>query len=480
MYLTPTKLMNLQIDLKSIDADSKALKDLINEDYELKQPMRDGDNYFIGNHTEILSKDFTEFYSSPGMVDSDPDASDNHVIHAFHRKMVNQKIEITLSKGVKISVDNEDLENQIWKTLGTNFDVLLIKWAKGASNHGVEWVMPYLDISGLLKFKVINAREVIPIYDDLDPDRLLQVIRYYYKIITIDGQQKKQLIVEVWNDKNYEIYEESRDGDLKLIETKAHFKFNRTLDGNEIVIENLSWGQVPFIRLLNNDEETTDLEPIKSLVDDYDLHVSDASNTLIDVADAVWSLVNYHGQDLAEFRKNLKQLKVIPVDKDGSADPHTLDLPNQARDSQLTRDKDNIYSLGQGVDTGTTRFGDSPSGIALQLMYADVIMKSNSMLRYLESSLYDMMGFINKYYELRNSKGDGFTIFNPQDLRFTFELALPINQKEVTEMLNMDSLLDTETKLSQHPLNLGQTPKEIMDKKSKEIEAQTESFNVNK
>jgi hypothetical protein len=59
MYLTPTKLANLQINLGALDADSQALIDLIEEDYESKQNMRDGENYYIGNHTEILNKEIS-------------------------------------------------------------------------------------------------------------------------------------------------------------------------------------------------------------------------------------------------------------------------------------------------------------------------------------------------------------------------------------------------------------------------------------
>ena len=56
MYLTPTKLANLQIDLGAIEADSQALIKLIKEDDALKQNMRDGENYYLGNNTAILEK----------------------------------------------------------------------------------------------------------------------------------------------------------------------------------------------------------------------------------------------------------------------------------------------------------------------------------------------------------------------------------------------------------------------------------------
>lgn len=489
MYFTPTKLANLQIDLGSIDADSQALIDLIEDDKESKRNMQDGSDYFAVNNTFIESQDFQTFYAKPGYEETDDDASNNKLAHAFYRKSVNQKVEISLSNGVDISFPkkkedddknnrDEKLENQVKETLGTDFDVLLIKWAKGASNHGLGWVTPYLNVNGELKFKIMDAREIIPIYSDVDPEDLLLIIRYYYRIIKVDDEEKKQLIVELWNKTGYEIFEENKDGGLTRKSTNPHFQFNTFRNGEIIKTEGLSWGRVPFIKLQNNDEESTDLDPIKTLIDDYDLHTSDFSNTLMDVADAVWSLVNYLGQDLAEFRENLKKLKVVNLDKDGSATPHTLDLPSEARNTHLDRLRQDIYSLGQSVDNTEIRFGDSPSGIALKLRYADVIMKSNSMLRYLESALYNLLWFVNKYYELYNSKnpGDKYIILNPKDAKFIFNLALPENIKEIVEYLNADKYMDQETIIAQHPLRLGQTPQKIIDKKNAEIEVQTEPF----
>lgn len=437
MYLTPEKLLNLHIDLTALDADSEALKKLIEDDKEAKQPMRDGVQYFKVNNTEILSKDFTEYFPAPSETASDDNASNNKLLHAFHRKMVNQKVEIILSNGVLITFSKDESGKtieQVTKTLGTNFDVLLINWAKGASNKGIEWVVPYVNTKGLLKFKVIDAREVVPIYSNDDPEDLLQVIRYYYQTTLIDGGSRSKLIVEIWNKKDVEVWEEQTDGSLKKLDNKPHFTFTREINGKIVESEDQSWGRVPFIGLLNNNEMMTDLEPVKSEIDDYDLHTSDNSNSLIDVADAIWVLENYSGQDLSEFRKNIKQFKSIPVDTDGGAEPKTLELPSDARDAHLKRNKENIYSLGSGVDTIDAKFGESPSGIALLLMYSDVITKGNTMLRYLESSLYDLLWFVNRYYEIVNSKKSGsFEEFDPQDASFTFKLALPVNEKEVIE-----------------------------------------------
>jgi SPP1 family phage portal protein len=395
--------------------------------------------------------------------------------------MVNQKVEISLSNGVEIVFPettedgdknnrNEDLQNQVNNTLGTDFDTLLIKYAKGASNHGLGWVMPYLNIRGEFKLKVINAKEIIPIYSDRDPELLLQVIRYYYRNIKIDGEIKAQLVVEIWGAENFEIWMKDSEGNLNRVSTNRHFQFNVSRNGTVISAEGLGWGRVPFIRLLNNDEETTDLDPIKAMVDDYDLQVSDSSNTIADLADAVWALVNYGGQDLGEFRRNLKQKKVIPLDVDGSATPHTLDIPSEARNSHLKRLKEDIYSLGQGVDTMDSKFGNSPSGIALRLMFADVIMKANSMLRYMESALYNILWFVNKYYEMANERGGELTEFEPKDAKFVFELALPVNTKEIVDMLNTDTLLDQETLIAQHPLRMGQSVEEILKKRAAEQE----------
>ena len=71
-------------------------------------------------------------------------------------------------------------------------------------------------------------------------------------------------------------------------------------------IERHSWGKVPFIEIENNEEKMTDLEPIKPLIDAYDLINSNYVNTVEDLKEIIWLINGYGAEDLLALIENLK------------------------------------------------------------------------------------------------------------------------------------------------------------------------------
>ena len=58
-------------------------------------------------------------------------------------------------------------------------------------------------------------------------------------------------------------------------------------------------GTIPFYRLNNNSRGTTDLEPIKAIIDDYDLMNAFLSNNLHDFQDAIYVVKGFDGAVLS-------------------------------------------------------------------------------------------------------------------------------------------------------------------------------------
>ena len=53
-----------------------------------------------------------------------------------------------------------------------------------------------------------------------------------------------------------------------------HFYESAVSMGKVVGVKNHGWGRVPFVPLWNNEEHTTDLEPVKDHIDLYDIIVS--------------------------------------------------------------------------------------------------------------------------------------------------------------------------------------------------------------
>src|SRR5699024_2579983 len=115
-------------------------------------------------------------------------------------------------------------------------------------------------------------------------------------------------------------------------------------------------GDIPFYRLSNNKQERTDLEPIKALIDDYDLMAAFLSNNLQDFAEAIYVVKGFRGDDLSTLRQNIKAKKTVGVGDNGGVDVKTVEIPVEARKTKLDIDKEAIYKFGMGFDS--TQIGD--------------------------------------------------------------------------------------------------------------------------
>src|SRR5690606_23549857 len=119
----------------------------------------------------------------------------------------------------------------------------------------------------------------------------------------------------------------------------------------------------------------------KTLVDDYDRQKSDNSNNLEDLPNSIYVIKNYDGTNLGEFRRNLATYRAVKVyseqGSDGGVDTISLDIDVEAFKTHMDLTRKDIYEFGRGVDTQSDKFGNSPSGIALRFLYADLDMDAN-------------------------------------------------------------------------------------------------------
>lgn len=110
------------------------------------------------------------------------------------------------------------------------------------------------------------------------------------------------------------------------------------------------FGFIPFFRLDANRKLTSHLQPVKALIDDYDLMACGLSNNLQDVSEALYVVKGFQGDNLEEMIQNVKTKKHIGVEPDGDVDIKTVDLPHQARIQKLDIDEKNIYRFGMGFN----------------------------------------------------------------------------------------------------------------------------------
>jgi SPP1 family phage portal protein len=435
-------------------SDMSVIKDYIEADLRSvrKQEMQHGSNYFEAKH-DIRKRKITHIKDLAEIEDKTK--ANRKLTHPYHRILVLQKAAYIVGKPIVFAAEgdaNKLFVDRINEMLGDVFNDKANIWVQGAANKGIEWLHTFIDKAGDFRYCIIPAQQIIPIYDSEYEEDLEQIIRYY-SITVVDGNKTKlRYKVELWDKEKVTYYMQQDDDSyaLDLLQTPnpCYHWYSFNTSDPETMKEN-SWGRIPFIALENNDECMSDLNMTKSLIDDYDLNVSDFSNNLAEIQELIWVLRGYEGSDLNEFMHNLKTHKAIKLaaDENSGATTETADLPHDSKDSHLNRLEDNIYIFGMGVNMNTDKFGNSPSGIALKFMYQLLDLNASILIRKMKNSLKELMYFVTTYINLKDK-----TSYDPNVVTFTFNLSMVTNTTEtITDVKNSVGVISDETIVAHHP-----------------------------
>lgn len=478
MYLTQQDLINLKLKIKAEDQISAILAHLIKEDQlsEAKADMKAGEDYYLAKH-KILDRSI-QFYSGGKLV-SDESATNNKLVHPFHRNMVDQKVDRVLGEDVTFGVDEKAPEEQVDTTLellGDDRHKYFKRLAKRASNKGLEWIHVFLDPEGDFRWLPVDSRQIIPIYEGKFEEDLYELIRYYaVSEIDVNGKEEKRWKVEWWTRDDVTYYYEFAKDKFALDPTEAinprpHWFVYNTQDP-ENTQEAGSWGRVPFIECRNNDDRIPDLNFYRSLIDDYDFTSSDFSNTLADIQDVIWKLKGYEGENLDAFMKDLKRYKAIKLaaEPEAGAEPEKAEIPTDARGEHMDRLERDIHFFGRGVSMRSKdSIGNNPSGVALKFMFAWLDLKCKDLKSNMDDGIRQLMWFATEYINDQDAKKYDYKAIN-----WTYNDSMIINEAEIIEMvMQSQGIVDDETLLQRHPWV--RDVQEVMER----MEKQREKYNV--
>ena len=363
--------------------------DLIKTNEAFFDKCREGKKYY-SNKNDILEKGVCST-SKESVGDDVLRHADNRVTHSFHPLLTDEKASYMFTYEPIIDVDdNENNVNSVVnEILGDNFSRKLKNLCIESTNCGVAWLHYWIDDKNQeFKFEKVNTEEVIPITDSSLEKNILEIIRYYDVSEYIDEEttaKKVYRYIEVWNDKEFTKYKLDAGATVPVnTETYTH-----------------QLGRVPFIKFANNMNETGDLDKYKKQIDLYDKVMSGYANDMEDIQQIIYILENYGGQDLDEFKTNLKRYKTIEVESNqiqGKGDFRTIqiDIPVEARKVILEELKKQIYEFAQGLQQDVESFGNA-SGVALKFFYRKLELKCGVTETEFRGGISELVGAILRY-----------------------------------------------------------------------------------
>lgn len=494
--------------------DSEIIKQFLKDDAinPIKRQMEIGERYFEGKHdicykklNEYTIKDFKTENGIKKYTEKTieiPNRSLVKVPHRYHWKLVKQKRDYVAGKPITISYEpiidkelneeqrkaiqktNKMIVNKFWNVLGIGFDNFLRQTIVEMSNKVFDVWHTYYDEQGNFKYTRINPKEIITIYDT-KTQTILTDILHTYKII--DNNEKK-VYVEWATAENTRYFMENKNEitqveeylpDTSRINPEPHWVTQTMFNGQLVKTEAHSWGRIPYIIIKNNEEMQTDLEPIKNLIDAYDLINSNFINTIEDLKEFIYKVNGYGAEDLTELVERIKIMGIIRNnDATGSIGVETIPFPYEARQIILKLLEEKIYEFGRGVNTNRTELiGQAPSGISLEFLYTDLDSKADDCINTLQEALYQLFWFISEHLKRVGEIPKDLNVF---DFKFTFNKSRIFNVTEQIQTLNNDTTISTRTKLENHPYvdDVEQELQRIQDEKEIEMKMRSKIFNT--
>lgn len=435
------------------------IKKIIDNDLRSKTKRRakKGKDYYNAKHDIENYRVF--YFNSDGQLVEDTTRSNIKISHAFYTELIDQKTSYLLS-GFDVYSEEEELNDELQIYFDDNFKSELSEVVENASKIGFSYMYAQLGKDFRTHFKYADGLGIIEVVNGAN-EETDYIINYYTKRVD-EIKNKKVIAVEVY-DKEQTFYYIIKDNKLNIDTSKAinprpHKMWRETQNNNAVKIKGDKFGFIPFFRLDNNEDKYSDLRPIKALIDDYDLMSCGLSNNLQDVAEGIYVVKGFQGNDFDELQNNIRVKKMVGVGEQGDLDIKTISIPYEARKAKLELDEKNIYRFGMGFNSSQVGDGNI-TNIVIKSRYALLDLKCDKMERRLRSFLQPIIEItlneINQKYKTNYSLKDVVLDFtrkvmaNNLDNAEVEKLDAETRQIEINTLLNAVGQLPEETIIKQ-------------------------------
>lgn len=373
------------------------------------------ENYYAGD-TAITLRTMT-----------DTTKPNNKIVNPFSNYITNTLVGYFMGIPVTYSSEITDLDPLVEILSDNNEQDENAELATDASIYGVAYELCYLNEQGDLRFKNLDPKEIIPIYDDTLEQELLMVIRYYtqYNLET----DQTYGIIEVYNNETKTTYKcNDSFGDLSLLGEPFYHYFT----------------EVPIVIYKNNNYMTGDFERVISLIDSYDKVLSDGINDFEAFVNSYLVLkgMSAEAEDITTMREN----RVMILDNDADVSWLIKQASEAQSQNLLTQTENNIHKFSHCPNLNDEHFAANASGVAMRYKIMGTedlaLIKERKFKRGLQKRL-------SLIADILNLKGESI---DWKDIDITFYRNLPVSLAEdMGAILQLSGVISHRTQLAQIP-----------------------------
>ena len=333
--------------------------------------------------------------------------------------------------------------------------------ATDQSIFGVAYELAYVgegdDENTVLKLSTIDPRNAFVVYENNVTYKPVAAC-YYYEIHSIEDQQIIGYDCTVITDK-----------------IKYDFKLNQNYVINSDVTESVNeFGMINLFEVYNNKETQGDYEQAITLIDAYDILMSDRVNDKEQFVDALMVLKGQTFGDTSEERADmfgdLMDNKFIELDENGELsyltrqfDEGSVEILRKA----IVEDISLVTCVPQMIDEN---FSGNASGVALSYKFfpLDQVIKCKE--KYFKECLKNRLRLYNRFRQLA-----GQPLLELSDIKIRFKHVLPKNSLEEAQKASMlAGVIPAKDNISQ--LSFIDDPEAAAEEMEKQKEKEREQF----
>jgi SPP1 family phage portal protein len=410
--------------------------------------MIEGERYYQGDH-DILNRKRTVIGEN-GLLQEVENLPNNKIVDNQYAKMVDQKVNYLLGRPLTFDSKNKTYVDLLKKIFNNRFQRTLKNIGQDALNGGIAWLHPYYNEHGELAFKKFEPYEILPFWKDAEHTILDFAVRIY-EVEAYEGT-KEVIIekVEVYSTKGIDRYVLQNGSLIPDVENpSSNYIVVIDEDGKEV---SYNWEKIPLIPFKYNNKEIPLIKKVKSLQDGINTILSDFENNMQeDARNTILVLVNYDGQNLGEFRRNLAQYGAVKVKTvDGATgDLKTLTVEVNSDNYKVILEifKKALIENAMGYDAKDDRLAGNPNQMNILSMYSDIDLDANGMETEFQASFEELLWFVNTHLA-NTGKGD----FSNETVTVIFNRDIMMNESEVIDNCKKSvGILSNETIVGQHP-----------------------------
>lgn len=237
------------------------------------------------------------------------------------------------------------------------------------------------------------------------------------------------------------------------------------------------FGGVPVIEYQNNRTETGDFEPVLSLIDAYNLLMSDRVNDKEAFVDSILVVAGMTlGDDTSEAAatvKKLRELRYIEIPEDGHAEWLSKTLSESDTEILKKAIKDDIHEFSKVPCLTDENFAANASGVAMKYKLLAFEQLAAVKERYFKRGLRQRFALMDNAYSIQGKQTD----FSAIDI--TMKRTLPVDEQMQATIAQMtDGFVSWETRLAAYNPELDpDTERErLLEEKKEAAEIQQAAF----